>query len=329
MSLPATYKAIVANNKEEVSLKELPLPKPSTDQVLVKVEFAPINPTDLYRIGGFYGKPAEGSFALNGSEGSGVVVAVGNDLKKPFKVGDRVHIEGLTWGQYALFESDQVSHILQNDLSFEDAASHLINPATVYWMGIIAEEGKHKAAIHTVASSALGRMLIRYYKHKGVKLINIVRREEYVEELKKEGADYVLNSQAPDFEERLKEIAEKENATLALEAVGGSFTNKIFKSQPAGSELLIYGILEGPEIFNIGIMELFKKKTIGSLFLPVYTEEVKRKGELDKFYDEVHQLLPTVFRSHVQKVFKIDDIKEAIAYYNDNSSKGKILIKPN
>ncbi len=329
MSLPETYKAIIGNEKGETLVKELPLPKPSTNQVLVKVEFTPINPTDLNKIRGFYGKPADYSTSLNGSEGSGVIVAVGNDLKYPFKVGDRVHIWGAGWGQYVLLESDRVSHILQNDLSFEDAASHWINPATVYYMGVVAERGNHKAAIHTAGSSALGRMLIRYFKQKGIKLINIVRRDEYIEELKKEGADYVLNSQAPDFEERLKEIAEKENATLALEAVGGSFTNKIFKSQPAGSELLIYGILEGPEIFNIGIMELFKKKTIGSLFLPVYTEEVKRKGELDKFYDEVHQLLPTVFRSHVQKVFKIDDIKEAIAYYNDNSSKGKILIKPN
>ncbi len=329
MSLPATYKAIVANNKEEVSLKELPLPKPSTDQVLVKVEFAPINPTDLYRIGGFYGKPAEGSFALNGSEGSGVVVAVGNDLKKPFKVGDRVHIEGLTWGQYALFESDQVSHILQNDLSFEDAASHLINPATVYWMGIIAEEGKHKAAIHTVASSALGRMLIRYYKHKGVKLINIVRREEYVEELKKEGADYVLNSQAPDFEERLKEIAEKEKATLAFDGICGDFTGKVLAAQPRHSTCYVYGALDSVKVGGVTFQDLLDYKTVKGLKIYNYFDELREKGELASYVDKVHVLLLTFLSTKVQKVFKLEDVHEALAYFKVNGSKGKILLRPN
>ncbi len=329
MSLPQTYKAIIGNEKGEVIVKEFPLPKPSANQVLVKVEFTPINPTDLNKVRGYYGKPADYSTSLTGSEGSGVVVAVGNDLKYPFKIGDRVHIWGAGWGQYVLLESDRVSHILQNDLSFEDAASHWINPATVYYMGAVAERGNHKAAIHTAGSSALGRMLIRYFKEKGIKLINVVRRDEYIEELKKEGADYVLNSQAPDFEERLKEIAEKEHATLAFEAIGGEWTNKILKSQPAGSELLLYGLLDGPEIKNISIMELFKGKKIGSLFMPNYAEEFNQKGELNKFYDEVHHLLPTVLRSHVQKTFKIDDIKEAIEYYNQHSSKGKVLIKAN
>jgi len=106
-------------------------------------------------------------------------------------------------------------------------------------MGVLADRGGHKAAIHTAGSSALGRMLIRYFKAKNITLINIVRKQEFVEELEKEGADYVLNSQAADFEERSKEIVQKENATLALDAIGGDFTNNILKAQPAGSETLV------------------------------------------------------------------------------------------
>ena len=92
MSLPETYKAIVGNEKGEISIKEFSLPKPSDNQVLVEVEFAPLNPTDFMKINGFYGKPADYDTALHGSEGSGVVVAIGQDLKSPFQVGDRVHI---------------------------------------------------------------------------------------------------------------------------------------------------------------------------------------------------------------------------------------------
>jgi len=196
-------------------------------------------------------------------------------------------------------------------------------------MGVLAERGNHKAVIHTVGSSALGRMLIRYFKHQGIKLINIVRRQEYVDELLKDGADYVLNSTAENFEDQFKEIAEKESATLAFEAIGGDFTNKILKAQPAGSQCLVYGALAGFEVKNISIMELFKGKTVGPLFLPLYLQEFKSQEEVAKFFDDVHSLLPTFFRSHIQKVFKIDEIKEALAYYADNSSKGKILIKLN
>jgi len=329
MSLPETYKAIIGNEKGEISVKGFPLPQPSKNQVLVKVEFAPLNPTDFMKINGFYGKPADYGTALHGSEGSGVVVAVGNSLKYPFQVGDRVHIWAESWGQYVLTESDNLSHILQRDLSFEDAASHWINPATVYYMGVLADRGGHKAAIHTAGSSALGRMLIKYFKSKDIKLINIVRKEEFVEELEREGADYVLNSQAPDFEERLKEIVEKENATLAFDAIGGDFTNKILKAQPAESEALVYGTLAGFQVKNVDIQELFKGKRVGSLFMPTYAEQLKKKGEFEKFRDDVHNLLPTLLGSSVQKVFKIDDIKEAAAYWKENSSKGKILIKPN
>jgi len=329
MSLPQTYKAIIGNEKGEPSLKEFPLPQPSTNQVLVKVEYAPINPTDLLKMRGFYGKPQDYNTTFHGSEGSGVVVAVGNDLKIPYKVGDRVHIGGGSWGQYVLTESEGISRVLQDDLSMEQAACHFVNPATVYYMGVVAERGNHKAAIHTAGSSALGRMLIRYFKHKGIKLINVVRREEYIEELKKEGADYVLNSTSENFEAQLKEIAEKENATLAFDAIGGEFTNKVLKSQPAGSECLVYGALSGFEVKNIDIMELFKGKTVGVLFLPLYLKEFKEKTDIVKFYDDVHTYLPNLLGSKIQKVFKIEDFKDALAFYEENSSKGKVLFQPN
>ena len=74
-------------------------------------------------------------------------------------------------------------------------------------MGHLVKKRGHKAAIHTAGSSALGRMFIRYFKEIGVKTINIVRRDGVIEELKNEGADYVLNSKAADFEEKLRDCA--------------------------------------------------------------------------------------------------------------------------
>lgn len=326
-SLPTTNKVIRGENGKP-KLVEIPLEQPSTNQVLVKIEFAPINPTDLLNIAGHYKTLLGFDPPGKGSEGSGTIVAVGDNLKVPHKVGDRVHVNGPgTFQQYLVVSSEQASPILQPDLSFEDAASHFVNPATVHYMGYLAEKGNHKAAIHNAGSSALGRMLIRYFKQKGIKLINIVRREEYVEKLlKEEGADYVLNSTAPDFEAKLKELAEKENATIAFDAIAGDFTNKILVAQPPNSTIHVYGVLGGTEVKSISITELFKQKVLKSLFLPDYLNELTPEQQV-KMIHEIHSLLPTVLRSHVQKKFKIDDYKEAFEYYHENSSKGKILLQ--
>ena len=330
MTLPETFKIVYpAKEKGGIArIEEVPLVLPGVNQVLVKIEFAPLNPSDLITMGdhGYF-------FDRNpypcGHEGSGTVVAVGQNLKNPFKVGDRVHVAELgTYGQYVLAETEYISPIL-GDLSFEEAASHYINPATVYMFGQKLDEGKHKAAIHTVGASAIGRMMIRYFKEKGVKLINIVRREELVEEVKKEGADYVLNSSAPDFDKTLKELAEKENATISFDAIGNEFTNRVLSAQPNGSICYVYGVLEGLELQKISIMELFKGKSVSALLIFPYVDELKKKGVLTQYFNDVHKHLPTAFKSNILKVFPVSELKEALEYFNAHPSQGKVLLKPN
>ena len=331
MSLPETYKALYSAPKkgEKPTIREVPLPKPGKDQVLVKIEFTPVNPTDIITMHSQL-SPGPQEPKLVGSEGSGTIVALGEDLKTPFKVGDRVHVLGPgNMAQYLVANTDNIFPI-QDNLSFEEAASHIINPGTVYYMAVLAERGNHKAVIHTAGSSALGRMLIRLLKQKGIKSINIVRRDDYTEELKKEGADYVLNSTAPDFEAKLKEIATKEQATMTVDAIGGDFSSKVLSAQPPNSILYVYGLLSGQGgINNISIGDLFQGKSITGLILTTYFNETAAKGERRKYFEEVHSLLPTVFKSSIQKIFKLEELEDSLAYYNENSSKGKILLRPN
>jgi len=328
MSLPQTfrilYPATVPGGKPR--FEHVPFPTPGDNEVVVKIEYAPLNPSDIGVMHGYSKYTNKEPYPV-GQEGSGVVVSIGTKLKVPHKVGDRVHVaDAGTYGQFIITKADNVSPIL-GDLSFEEAASHYINPATAYLMGLRAKEGGHQAAIHTAGSSALGRMLIRHFKHIGIKLINVVRNDKYIEELKDEGADYVLNSQAPDFEARLKEIAEKESATLAFDAMSGSFTAKIVAAQPRNSICYVYGALESFKVGDVGIFDLFKNKLVGGLLIFEYIEELREKGELAKFYDDVHALLPTLFSSKIQKIYKMEDLEEALAFYDKNSSKGKILLK--
>jgi len=295
--------------------------------VLVKIAFIPINPTDLLLIDNLYRFTTSPPY-LVGREGSGTVVAVGSDLKVPHNIGDKVHIhaEG-TIGEYAIAPSEEVSPI-KYGLSMEDAASHVINPATVDYMVALAERGGHKAVISTAASSALGKMLIRILKEKGIKTINTVRQDKYIEELKKEGADYVLNSESPDFEAQLKEIAAKENATIAFDAINGDFTHRVIKNQPPNSSIYIYGFLSGgsfADLFQVKTLE--DGKSIKPLLYINYLKEFSDKNELPQFYDRIHSLLPTVYKTGIQAVYPFEKIHEAIDFYKANSSKGKVLVK--
>ncbi len=329
-SLPETYQALVPVKPGDTpKIDTLPLPKPGNNQILVKIAFAPIHPADIYSIYGQYARPADQSTPLIGFEGSGTVVALGENLKIPFNIGQKVHVRGPgTMAQYILVETTN-AYPVQGDLSLEQAAPHSSNPATVVYMGVLAQRGGHKAAIHTVGSSALGRILIRYLKEKGIKLINIVRKDEFIEELQTEGADYVLNSTAPDFEAQLKEVAEKEQATISFDAIAGDFTSKVITAQPAGSVCYIYGALGGRTLPSISIMELFKGKTITAFSVATYHQELAKTGKTREVLSEIHTKLETTFKSNVQKVFKLEDIVEALAYYEKNSSKGKILLQPN
>lgn len=330
MSLPEKFKVILVQGPgKEPTLEEVPLPKPGKNQVLVKVEFTPINPSDTMTIEGVYPVSAKPPHPV-GFEGSGTIAALGEDLKVPHQVGDKVYMSGFgTFGQYLVTASESCSKI-QEGISLEEASCHLVNPGTVICFARLVKKEGHKAAIHTAGSSALGRMMIRYFKHKGIKLINIVRRDEYIEELKKEGADYVLNSQAPDFEEKLKEISHKEEATIAFEAICGDLTGKVLRNQPDNSTIYVYGALAGGDCSGISAPDfIFKGKTITGFWMAKLMGELMKTGEIVEIVKEAHSLLPTILRSEIQKVFKIEQFKEALSFYKQHSSKGKVLFKPN
>ncbi len=329
-SLPKTYKALAAKEDNlPRRLIELPLQKPGHNQILLKMAFVPINQTDLLCSSGAYRFTDKPPYPV-GREGSAVIVEIGEGVKEPFKVGDEVHVHSQgTHAQYLLVTPEAISPV-KDDLPLEEAASHLINPGTVAYMVALTLRGSHKAVVSTAASSALGKMLIRALKEKGIKSINTVRNDKYIEELKKEGADYVLNTESADFEARLKELAEKENATIAFDAINGDFTDeKLLKNLPSNSTVHVYGMLNGKKFILTDTKEFEDGKSIRGLHYARYLEEFQKKGELDKYYEEIHAPLKTIYKSEIHKIYPIDDILEAMEYYEKNSSKGKVLIKAN
>ena len=327
-SLPSTYRALAAKEDDkEARIVDLSLSKPGKNQLLVKISYAAINHSDVMIMNGLI-RITNSSPYLVGREASGEVVALGEDLKRSFNVGDRVLIHTIgSFAEYTLVDSD-LAIKLPEHISLEDAASAIINPATVVYMAELAEKGGHKAAINTAASSSLGRLLIKLLKEKGIKTINIVRQDKYIEDLKREGADYVLNSEAPDFEESFKEIAEKEQATISFDATN-VFADRLIKNQPANSTCYIYGMLGGGEIFmgKNDIKENGKRVTF--LVYLLWLDELQASGDTERVFKEILKYLPTIFKVPVQKVYSLDQMFEACEYFSTHSTQGRVLIKLN
>ena len=133
---------------------------------------------------------------------------------------------------------------LPNDVSFEDGSMHLVNPLTAIGLIETLKEHKARAGIQNAAASQLGRMIIRLCQEERIPLINIVRNEDQEKMLREElKAEHVLNSNDPDFLDKLGELAKTLRATVCFDAVAGKLTGQIMSKMPSGSVIINFGRL--------------------------------------------------------------------------------------
>jgi NADPH2:quinone reductase len=232
----------------ELSLVSVPTPSPEPDEVVVRVEAAPLNPSDLGLLFGgadMTSATASGTAAspvitapvppamMNamggrvgqslpvGNEGAGVVVEAGSSPAAQALLGKTVGIlGGAMYSQHRCLKAEQCL-VLPPGTTPIEGASCFVNPLTVLGMiGTMRSEG-HKAIVHTAAASNLGQMLVRLCLKDHVELVNIVRKPEHVELLRSLGATYVCDSRSPAFMDDLTNAIAATGATLAFDAIGG------------------------------------------------------------------------------------------------------------
>lgn len=232
----------------ELSLASVATPEPKPDEVVVRLEASPLNPSDLGLLfGGADMSTAKASGPADnpvvtasispavmtamagrlgqslpaGNEGAGVVVQAGSSPAAQALMGKTVAIlGGAMYSQYRCISVAQCLPLPPGTTAVE-GASCFVNPLTVLGMvGTMRAEG-HKALVHTAAASNLGQMLVKLCLEENVGLVNIVRKQEQVSLLKSIGATYVCNSSAPAFMEDLTGALVATGATLAFDATGG------------------------------------------------------------------------------------------------------------
>jgi NADPH:quinone reductase len=252
LSFPVTglqLRSLIRKSGElEVFLADVEVPPPAPNEVVVRIEAAPINPSDLgllfgpanmsgARQTGTAEKPAVTAdvspaavAALAGrvdqalpvgNEGAGTVVAAGESQAAQALLGKTVAlIGGAMYAQYRTANAEDCL-VLPEGATAADGASCFVNPLTALGMVETMRREGHTALVHTAAASNLGQMLNRICLKESIGLVNIVRSTAQEELLRAQGALHVCNSTAPTFLDDLKEALVATGATLGFDAIGG------------------------------------------------------------------------------------------------------------
>jgi len=232
----------------ELSLLDIPIPEPQPNEVLIRIEASPINPSDLGVL--FAGAdmstakvsgptdnpivtasiPAAAMRALAGrvgksipagNEGAGVVVEAGSSAGAQALVGRTVAVAGgAMYAQYRCVDAAQCLALPEGTPATAGASS-FVNPLTALGMVVTMRREGRSAIVHTAAASNLGQMLNKLCIEEDVPLVNIVRKSEQEDILKAIGAVHVCNSTSPSFMGDLTQALIETSATLAFDATGG------------------------------------------------------------------------------------------------------------
>src|SRR3954447_12498869 len=232
----------------ELSLVEVPAPEPGPDEVVVRIEAAPINPSDLgllvgaadlstIKASGTKDRPVitakvpeAGMRAMAarvdeslpiGNEGAGTVVKTGSsDAAKALMGRTVAAIGGAMYSQYRCMKLSECLPLPAGTTAAE-GASCFVNPLTSLGMTETMRREGHTALVHTAAASNLGQMLNKICLKDGIGLVNIVRSRQQADILRKVDAKHVVDSTAPAFMDDLTDALVETGATIAFDAIGG------------------------------------------------------------------------------------------------------------
>jgi NADPH:quinone reductase-like Zn-dependent oxidoreductase len=318
--------------EEVLQVREVTPAEPRSGQVRVRMVAAPVNPSDLLVVRGAYGKLPKLP-ATPGFEGVGVVDKSGGGVLavlRGVKAGTRVAVisaGGGTWAESVVVPVRQVVP-LPDDIPDEQAASFFVNPASAVAMTrLVLNVPAGEWLLQTAAGSALGRMVIRLGKHYGFRTLNVVRRREQAEELRRAGADAVVCSADESIPNRARALTDGQGVRYAIDAVGGETGSAAIQALAPGGRLLVYGTLSAEPIAIDPRLLIAGSKRVEGFWLSEWVR-AQRPLRMLRLFRTIRDLMRAgVLTSEVGATFPLDDIRKAVAHADQAGRQGKVLLR--
>jgi NADPH:quinone reductase-like Zn-dependent oxidoreductase len=298
---------------------------PGADEVVVETEFFPINPADVLNLEGKYGAAPPKLPMTPGAEGVGRIAQAGAAVHH-VKSGDRVLLPGPGCWRERIKAPAKAVFALPEGVDPKQLAMLRVNPPTAHLMlhqFVAPRPGQW--VIQNAANSGVGHCLIRLARLAGVKTVNVVRREELVAPLRAFGGDVVLVD-GPDLDARVRAAIGDGSLPLAIDAVGGSGTQRLARCVSDGGTVVNYGVLSGEPCMVDGRETVFRDVRLHGFWLRKWFAETP-PAQIAALYRELAaKVADGTLAVEVEAVYPIRRIKEAVAHAARGGRAGKILV---
>jgi len=314
------------NPADVLRVESRPWPRPEPDEVVVEMRAAPINPADLNAIEGKYPGKREVP-AVPGFEGSGIVSETGRNVSK-LTVGSLVllpHDVG-TWREACAVEAEQLV-IVPPEVDPVQAAMLKINPLTAWRLlhGYV-ELTASDWVIQNAANSAAGRSVIQIAHALGYKTVNVVRREELIEELRTEGGDVVLMD-GENLRDEVKKATGGAPIHLGLNAVGGESALRLMNCLAASGTLVTFGAMSLQPLKIPNGLLIFKDLRFRGIWINKWYDNATPAERMAAFNPIFEMTGRGLLQTKVEKTYPLSELKAAVEHAARAQRRGKIIFE--
>jgi trans-2-enoyl-CoA reductase len=314
------------NPAEVLRVETQPWPQSAADEAVVAMRAAPINPADLNQIEGKY--PVRPQLpATPGFEGAGLVVDVGKSVKG-LTAGALVilpHNLG-TWRDALAVKASELV-IVPPELDPVHAAMLKINPMTAW--RLLHDYVDLKSGdwlIQNAANSAAGRAVIQIARDLGYKTVNVVRREELIDELRTEGGDVVLVD-GENLREEVKNATANAPIRLGLNAVGGDSALRLANTLAPGSTIVTFGAMSLQALKIPNGLLIFKDLRFRGIWINKWYDNATMEERMEAFRALFEMAKRGLLKTKVEKAYPLSELKAAVRHAAQGKRSGKIIFE--
>jgi mitochondrial enoyl-[acyl-carrier protein] reductase / trans-2-enoyl-CoA reductase len=314
------------NPSEVLGVESQPWPKPGADEAVVQMRAAPINPADINAIEGKYPVRPELP-ATPGFEGAGVVLDLGGDVTG-MTVGALVilpHNLG-TWREAVAVKASELVAV-PPEIEPVQAAMLKINPMTAWRLLHDYVDLKNGDwLIQNAANSAAGRAVIQIAHDLGYKTINVVRREELIDELRGEGGDVVLVD-GENLRDQVKNATSGAPILLGLNAVGGESALRLANTLAPGSTMVTFGAMGLQPLKIPNGLLIFKDLRFRGIWINKWYDNATMAERMDAFRPLFEMAKRGLLKTKVEKAYPLSEARAAVTHAAQGKRSGKIIFE--
>lgn len=308
-------------------VEEVDLPEPGPGQVRVRTLLSPIHNHDLWTVRGTYGYKPELP-ARAGTEAVGIVDAVGPDVTSP-AIGQRV-VTGGTFGVWAEYFVANAAGLVPvpEGLSDEVAAQLVSMPFSAVSLLHFLDLKEGDWVVQNAANGAVGRMVAQIGAARGLNVIGLVRRASGVDELREQGIDRIVATDAENWRDDVAQLTGGAPIVAGVDSVGGTSSGDVMSLLAENGTLVVFGAMQSPTMQIASGDVIFKQATVKGFWGSKVSREMDPATRSTLFTQLIGYVTSGVLTLPVDRTFPFDDIADAVSASLSAGRVGKVLLRP-